>query len=132
MNTDAAQVDLTALRTAFARFRAALPLLSDDLRRDGAIQRFEYVLELGWETVKRVLSVRGLDVASLKETFRLAARESLIADPSPWFRFVELRNQASHTYREAVAAEIAEAFLDFEREVAQLLVVLERCDECAG
>ncbi len=130
MNTGAPQVDLTALRMAFARFQEALPLLTDGLRRDGAIQRFEYVLELTWKSVKRVLGARGVDVASPKETFRLAAREALIADPSLWFRFLELRNLASQTYRDVVAAEIAAAFPDFEREVASLLVTLAACDEC--
>ncbi len=132
MNTDATQVDLTTLRTALSRFREALPLLTDDLRRDGAIQRFEYVLELTWKTVKRVLVARGVEVGSPRETFRLAAREALIADPAPWFRFLELRNLASDTYRDAVAAQVAECFPDFEREATTVLSTLERTDECAG
>jgi nucleotidyltransferase substrate binding protein (TIGR01987 family) len=116
---------LHSLKVAFARYQEALLIRSDDLHRDGTIQRFEYTLELTWKTLKRVLEERGLEVNSPKETFRLAAKEKLIGQVAQWFDFVEKRNLASHVYREEYARAIEAVFLPFESAVRGVIETIE-------
>ena len=44
----------------------------------GKIKGFEICFELSWKFLKRVLSLRGIEVLSPKETFRNAEKENLI------------------------------------------------------
>ena len=90
---------LSNLKAAFSKYREALVVRRDELHRDGAIQRFEYTLELAWKALKRELFDRGVEANSPKEVFRLSAREKLIAGTARWFDYLEKRNFASYVYR---------------------------------
>jgi nucleotidyltransferase substrate binding protein (TIGR01987 family) len=100
-----------ALRVATdAQFMASL---SDDQRdavRAGVIQNFEFTYELCWKFMKRWLKgnlgtvyVEGV---ARRELFRLAAESRLIADVDQWMEYHDARNEASHTYNQATAAEV--------------------------
>ncbi len=118
--------ELAILKKAFARFSEALGLIRDDLDRDGAIQRFEYTFELLWKTLKRRIEFQGLQAASPRETFRIGAKLGLINDPNVWFSFLELRNLASHVYREEYAVKVSAAFPHFKECVEQVIHALEQ------
>jgi nucleotidyltransferase substrate binding protein (TIGR01987 family) len=77
-----------------------------DLERDGAIQRFEFCVELAWKTSKRKLEQNAIEVDSPRDVFRKAASSGWIDDATPWFKFLEAKNKTSHSYREEIAKEI--------------------------
>ncbi len=98
---------LTELKTAFARLKEAIPQVQNQLDKDGAIQRFEFVFELVWKTLKDYAEDRGrFDAASPKDAFRVAADLGLIDDPLIWFDFLKFRNEATHTYDEQKANDV--------------------------
>ena len=117
---------LSNLKAAFSKYREALVVRRDELHRDGAIQRFEYTLELAWKALKRELFDRGVEANSPKEVFRLSAREKLIAGTARLFDYLEKRNLASRVYREDYAKTIEEIFDDFESDISALIANLER------
>lgn len=96
-----------------------------DRDKAGAVQAFEFSYELAWKTMKRVLTVRGEEPGSPKDTFRKAAKEKIINDPEIWFQFQEKRNLTVHTY-EAVNLESVVAIFDkFSVELKNLIQNLE-------
>lgn len=116
---------LSILKKEFDRFIEGSNAIHDDLDRDGAIQRFEYTFELVWKALKIELTQLGLDAASPREVFRLASRNGFIENPKTWFQFLELRNLASHVYREDYAKKVAESFPSFEVETRKVIVKIE-------
>lgn len=50
---------LTELKTAFARLKEAVPQVQNQLDKDGVIQRFEFVFELVWKTLKDYAEDKG-------------------------------------------------------------------------
>ncbi len=98
---------LIELKEAFARLKEAMPTVTNQLEKDGAIQRFEFVFELVWKTLKDYSEDKGrMDAASPKDAFRVAADLGLIEDPLPWFEFLKSRNEATHLYDEQKADEV--------------------------
>ena len=88
---------LAELTSAFDRLKEAMPAVRNQLEKDGAIQRFEFVFELVWKTLKDYAEDQGrMDAASPKDAFRVAADLGIIDDPLPWFEFLRYRNQATH------------------------------------
>ena len=95
---------LSELQSALTRLKESLPQVQNQLDKDGAIQRFEFVFELVWKTLKDYAEDKGrIDAASPKNAFRVAADLGLITDPQPWFEFLVHRNNAAHLYDEAAA-----------------------------
>jgi nucleotidyltransferase substrate binding protein (TIGR01987 family) len=126
--TEVEGVDVTNLLKAqevFERFRQHL---GTDQEQAGAIQAFEFCYELAWKTMKRILSVRGLDVQSPREAFRVAALNKLISDPERWFLFLEKRNLTSHTYKEENLLTIVEILDDFSESLKELIRNLKVTD----
>jgi nucleotidyltransferase substrate binding protein (TIGR01987 family) len=118
-------LDLTALKKAFSRFEEGRTSIESDLERDGAIQRFEYTFELSWKMMRKFLFLRGVEENSPKQVIRAAAQNGLIASTEGWFRFLEIRNLSSHTYREECAKEVESEFDNFSLAVRALLHELE-------
>lgn len=106
--------------------RILLKRVTDDLTRDGAIQRFEYSLELAWKTMKRILNLKGSNVSFPKDVFREAAKANLIDQPDLWFEFIEKRNKTSHIYNESVANEVFAVLARFSVELTKFI---ERIDK---
>lgn len=109
------------LALAFARFQEALRVRSDELHRDGTIQRFECTFELAWKALKVELEERGVFASSPREVIRHAGREGLLLDVGLWLDFLEKRNLSTHVYREDYAKAVENVFDAFEREVGRLL-----------
>jgi len=107
------EIDIEPMLMAHQSFLDAMGQVTNDLARDGAIQRFEYTFELAWKTMKRLLRAKGSEVNHPRDVFREAAAEGYINDPKPWFIFLEKRNKSTHIYKREVAEEVFSVLPDF-------------------
>jgi len=120
----------------FENFERALQLLRDgvknvgslsELEQQGVIQRFEFTLELAWNTLKDYLIFSGvsLDQVTPKSVVKKAFAAKLIADGQLWVDMLDYRNRLSHTYDEAVFSEavvqIADRFMHAFEELDAFL-----------
>lgn len=98
----------------FSNFERALGLLGEafagdpenlsDLEKEGAVQRFEYTLELAWKTLKDFLEDAGyvLDPVTPRSVVKQANAAGLLPDGRVWMEMLDLRNLLSHTYDSSV------------------------------
>ncbi|TSC84193.1 MAG: nucleotidyltransferase substrate binding protein, HI0074 family [Microgenomates group bacterium Gr01-1014_16] len=119
------QDKLTELKMAFLRLKEALPMVKDQLDKDGVIQRFEFTFELVWKTLREFCAEKGKTENNPKDIFRLCADFGLLEDPQPWFDFLKNRNLASHLYDEEVAERIFTEIPAFVSALEPLLAKLE-------
>src|SRR5437879_7120297 len=91
----------------FEHFEKALLLLREalvqpdrlsDLEKEGAIQRFEYTVELAWKTLKDYLEASGvaLDQKTPKHVVKQAFVSNLIDNGQLWVDMLDTRNRMSH------------------------------------
>ncbi len=98
---------LSKLEAAVARLGEALGEdKSNPLYLDATVQRFEFVFELAWKTLKRALELEGLVCRTPRETFKAAYQVGWLNDEELWVQMLDDRNVTSHTYDEPLAAEI--------------------------
>lgn len=117
---------LSELKMAFTRLKEAMPEVKNQLDKDGAIQRFEFVFELVWKTLKDYAEDKGrLDAVSPRDSFRVAADLGLIEDPLIWFDFLISRNEAAHLYDEQKADEVFSKIPEFIVSVEKLISKIE-------
>ncbi len=113
---------LTELKSALERLKEAIPEVQNQLEKDGVIQRFEFVFELVWKTLKDYAEDKGrFDAASPKDAFRVAADLGLIDDPLTWFDFLKNRNEATHLYDEQKANDVFSKIPNFIGAVEDLI-----------
>jgi nucleotidyltransferase substrate binding protein (TIGR01987 family) len=104
---------------------------TDDLLRDGVIQRFEFTFELAWKTLKAVFEDEGLiGLNSPKSVLREAFAAELINDDELWLDMLNDRNSTSHIYNEQLAIEICQNIL--ERYVQAFVDLLYRIEKRLG
>ena len=124
-------------RKALFRLKQAVNIISekigedeetDDLLKEGLIQRFEYTHELVWKVMKDYAEYQGYtDIRGSRDAFRKAFEIGLISDKR-WMESIEDRNLTSHNYDDETAEEIYESivnvyyplFLDFEKKMLSL------------
>lgn len=71
----------------------------NELERNGVVQRFEFTLELCWNTLKDYLEGEGVQFKPTpKETIRQAFSSGLIKDAQVLINGLDLRNELSHDY----------------------------------
>jgi nucleotidyltransferase substrate binding protein (TIGR01987 family) len=109
---------------ALSQLREAVALAQErplsKLEEQGLIQAFEFTHELAWNTLKDFLEERGVqNLYGSKDATREAFKTGLIENGEAWMNMIQSRNLTSHTYDEAIAAEIASAiratyFAEFE------------------
>lgn len=102
---------------AFSQLKEAVELAQrrplSKLEAQGLIQGFGYTHELAWNTLKDFLEERGVrDLYGSRDTTRAAFRTGFIENGDTWMAMIQSRNLTSHTYNEAIAAQIVEAILD--------------------
>lgn len=105
---------MSKLEAIINQFEQALKRLEEALKepknsfvQDSAIQRFEFSLDLAWKSVKAFLDEKkGVTCSSPKDCFREAYRQGLIEYDDAWIKYVEMRNETVHTYKEEVAEKI--------------------------
>lgn len=94
-------------KQALQRLDEALKEPKNSIVRDSAIQRFEFSLDLAWKSIKAFLEEKkGISCSSPKDCFREAYRQALIEYDDAWIKFVDMRNETVHTYKEEVAEKI--------------------------
>jgi nucleotidyltransferase substrate binding protein (TIGR01987 family) len=124
MENDALQ--LGELRRALERLKEALSLPKNDIVRDSTIQRFEFTVELSWKALQRWLKSSGLnETLTPKNTFREGAKLGVVEDPEAWIKFINARNQSSHTYKEELAEEVYAAAQGLPQFVEKLIKSIE-------
>jgi nucleotidyltransferase substrate binding protein (TIGR01987 family) len=114
-------------------YKRALKTLDDamanppasQLERDGMIQRFEYCLEISWNSGKKILEYQGYKAETPRNIFRELARIEWIQNPEEWIEFLEAGNKTSHMYHEEVANELFNLIPIFLKAFHQLLESLE-------
>jgi nucleotidyltransferase substrate binding protein (TIGR01987 family) len=109
MNAPNAQRRLEDLERALARLDDALTVPEDaPLAVDGTIQRFEFVFELCWKTMKALLEMESPSeqFGTARAAIKGAYGAGWIADEAGWLDLLDMRNATSHTYREAVARDV--------------------------
>ena len=98
---------LSNLEAALQRLQEALDdPQANSLAIDGAIQRFEFTLELYWKTLKRILAFEGIETHTPRETLKQAYQAHWLADETLWLQMLNDRNQTSRLYNEAMARQI--------------------------
>lgn len=110
-------VSITELEKAVKSLEEAIDLYqkaSSDVEkkafRDAAIQRFEFTIELSWKTSMKIL---GSTTLAAKVAIREMARNDLINDPEAWLKFIDGRNETSHSYDEDIAQKVYSLILNF-------------------
>lgn len=124
-------LDLSALDQAIRQLAAGLGRAqkdsSDELVRDGVIQRFEYTYELSHKMLKRYLeqteaSPEQLDQLSFQDLIRLGAERGLLAHGwDVWRGYRIARGTTSHVYDRAKAEEVFEQIPGFLDEARHLI-----------
>ena len=109
---------------ALSQLREAVALAQERplsrLEEQGLIQAFEFTRELAWNTLKDFLEERSVqNLYGSRDATREAFKTGLIENGEAWMNMIQSRNLTSHTYDEALAAEIASAiratyFAEFE------------------
>lgn len=96
---------------------------SSTLAVDGTIQRFE----LCWKTLKRLLSLEGMETTTPHAALQAAYGAGWLKDETPWLQMLRDRNSTSHLYDEAKARMIYERIRQYHPALrAAASVVAER------
>lgn len=125
---DRFKLALQQFEQALRRLHEVLALSETDVVRDALIQRFEFTFEMAWKAMARWLRARGIAADDgAYGVLPVAFRHRLIGDEAGWARMRQQRNLTSHTYREALAVEVA-AFVrtDGVRLFDEALAALQR------
>ena len=71
------------------------------------VQRFKYVLELAWKTIKDYLEFSDTLIvpATPRQVVKEAFAAGILKDGQVWIDMLDHRNLLSHTYRQEVFAE---------------------------
>jgi nucleotidyltransferase substrate binding protein (TIGR01987 family) len=120
MSDQKAAQSLHNLGAALERLKEALQEPEENpLAIDGTIQRFEFVIELYWKTLKRLLALEGINTHTPRESLQRAYQANWLADETAWLLMLRDRNEASHVYDEEMArriyGHIKEYFPELER-----------------
>ncbi|MEQ1887844.1 MAG: nucleotidyltransferase substrate binding protein [Alphaproteobacteria bacterium] len=109
MNAPKIEQSLRNLEQAVLRLKEALDEpQTNPLAVDGVIQRFEFVFELNWKTLKHMLEAEGVFAGTPRAVIREAYKVQWIEDEAAWLQMLSDRNDTSHTYNEATARRIYE------------------------
>lgn len=84
-----ANIDIAPLLDARKFLVNAIKETRNELEKAGAIKAFEICYDLSCKFMRRILAYRGIEVASPRESFRLAGQEKLIKNAEIWFEFIK-------------------------------------------
>lgn len=85
---------------------------ANPLMVDGTIQRFEFVIELFWKTLKRLLESEHVRAGTPKEVLRQAYQAEWLDQEDIWLAMLQDRNETSHIYNSAQAQAIYQRIRD--------------------
>ena len=98
---------------------------SNDLERDGVIQRFEYTIELLWKVAEKVLEDSGVTAIAPKDVVREMANIGWISNPKELIEYIKMRNETSHSYKEEVARIVYKSAVEFATAADNLVNLLK-------
>lgn len=125
---------MSKLEAVIKQFEQAITRLDEVLKepkssivRDSAIQRFEFSLDLAWKSVKAFLEdKKGIICSSPKDCFREAYRQGIIEYDDIWIKYVDMRNETVHTYKEEIAEQIYSELANVLKHLKSLLNNLKK------
>ncbi len=88
------------------RLKEAVDRAVDDLDKDGVIQRFEFVVELLWKSLKAVLAYEGIECYAPRGCIKEAFKAGIIDEDDIFLDMLEDRNRSSHMYDETMSEEL--------------------------
>ncbi|HLD95206.1 MAG TPA: HI0074 family nucleotidyltransferase substrate-binding subunit [Alphaproteobacteria bacterium] len=77
-----------------------------DYMQDAAIQRFEFVTELFWKVLKKVLAYEKVEATTPRDVLKKSYQFKLIDDEDIWLAILTDRNLTSHVYKEEEAKKV--------------------------
>lgn len=111
---------------AFKQLKSALRKKKfTSLERSGLIKYFEFVYELSWKSIKKILFITGIEANSPREAFRSAVKIKLIENPKPWIAIIEDRNLTVHTYNEDLSKKMIRKIRNHEKHFGTLLMAIK-------
>ena len=78
----------------------------DELKQDGAIQRFEFTFELMWKTLKVYFAYAGKRLSNPRDALQEAFRQQFFTDEQLFLDMLDDRNTSTHTYDFATTRRI--------------------------
>jgi len=78
----------------------------NDYEKTGAVQAFEFCYELSWRALRKILRFHGLEVETVRDSFREGAKLKLLKDAEKWFEYLKKRNITVHTYRKEILDDL--------------------------
>jgi len=76
---------------------------TNDIIKEGIIQRFEFTHELAWKVMKDFLEYEGIqNITGSRSAKREAFNKGLIQEGQTWMNMIESRNTTVHTYDEKI------------------------------
>ena len=113
MNDIKINQSISNLKRALSRLEEALSIPKDNpVIVDATIQRFKFVIELYWKTLKRLLAQGGIQTDTLRDTLKKAYAAGWIKNETPWLQMLRDRNETSYVYDEKKAEEIYQHIRD--------------------
>jgi len=106
---------MEALQIQLGKFERSVDRLKEVLKRrreddeivlDATIQRFEFVFENAWKSIKLALKVLGIEALSPRECIKKAYRQGWVDDEEALLELLKARNLTSHTYSEPIAESV--------------------------
>ncbi|RME15175.1 MAG: nucleotidyltransferase [Bdellovibrio sp.] len=110
-------VTLSEFKKAIQRLEEAIDQEKNDFIRDSVIQRFEFSVELGWKTAKKIM---GTSTSAPKDVVREMAQNKYIKDVNKCLTAIDMRNRSSYTYREDIAEKVYNFAISFLPELKYL------------
>jgi len=76
---------------------------TQDIIKEGVIQRFEFTHELAWKVMKDYLEHEGIqNITGSRSAARTAFNLGLVQDGQVWMDMIETRNATVHAYRHSI------------------------------
>ncbi|MFP3018612.1 MAG: HI0074 family nucleotidyltransferase substrate-binding subunit [Candidatus Tisiphia sp.] len=100
-----------SLRDALLRLNDVLThqdLEKIEYMQDAAIQRFEFVIELYWKVLKKILAYEKIESTTPRDILRKSFQFKLIDQEELWLSMLNDRNNTSHVYKWQDARKVFE------------------------
>jgi nucleotidyltransferase substrate binding protein (TIGR01987 family) len=120
---------LANFRKAVDKLNAALQIPKDrELVVEGTIQRFEFVVELLWKTLRRSLKYEGVRINpdTPREIMKQGFAAGWLHNQEIWQDLLDRRNTTSHEYLDEEFIE--ENYEDIKKVSPEIVQVLERLE----
>ena len=113
-------------KKALNRLEEGVKEAKDSLDKDGAIQRFEFTIELLWKALRSILLYQGIECYSPRNCIKEAFKVNIIDDDEIILDMLEDRNLSSHVYNKTTSEEIFEKIKDIYLEILTNLQLQEK------